>query len=358
MIGLNGITPPPPRDKINKKQVSIRLKLLLVFGILIIVATSILGILSIVISRKAIIEKIETHLIDKASDTAEILNGRINAFFQFAEGIARMPILRDKSASRREIALQLQKEAKFQKEIEALAFVDSKGSSYFGNDNIYHFQEREWFQKSIKGNNFISSPYISKVDSSLVITISVPVYNDVHEIIGVLMCDIYGLCLSDKIKDIVIGETGNCYVIDNKGATIADPDEQFVRNRTSSIEMSKTDSSQISVAEFEKRAINEEKGIGFYTYRGVSKIAAFSKMKMEGWSLIVSAPINEFMRTIQTLQISLISIGVLILLVAVVIIYFIANEMVKPVKSTVLALQGIAQGEGDLTVRLPLHGND
>ncbi|MGP1454271.1 MAG: hypothetical protein ACTTJ7_00690 [Treponema sp.] len=31
-------------------------------------------------------EKIEAHLIDKATDTAEIIDGRVTAMFQFLEG--------------------------------------------------------------------------------------------------------------------------------------------------------------------------------------------------------------------------------------------------------------------------------
>ncbi|MGP1439022.1 MAG: methyl-accepting chemotaxis protein, partial [Treponema sp.] len=81
------ITPLHPRERIlSKKHFSIKFKLLLIFSFLILFSLFILGVLAFFIARKATIEKVETHLLDKAQDTAEILNGRINAFFQFAEG--------------------------------------------------------------------------------------------------------------------------------------------------------------------------------------------------------------------------------------------------------------------------------
>ena len=48
----------------------------------------------------------------------------------------------------------------------------------------------------------------------------------------------------------------------------------------------------------------------------------------------------------------------IILLVTLTFIYFVASTIVKPVRTVVSALQNIAQGEGDLTVRLPTTGND
>ena len=78
-----------------KQRFSIRYKLILIFGLLIALASSVEGLLAIRTARKAVTEKVEAHLIDKAVDTAEIIDGRINTMFQFLEGIARMPVLRD-----------------------------------------------------------------------------------------------------------------------------------------------------------------------------------------------------------------------------------------------------------------------
>ena len=64
------------------------------------------------------------------------------------------------------------------------------------------------------------------------------------------------------------------------------------------------------------------------------------------------------MGTVDALRRSMYGIGGIILIIALVVVYLIAGSLVKPIQSTVSALRGIAQGEGDLTVRLPIHGND
>ena len=83
----------------KKKIVSLRYKLVLLFGLLILSAGVIMGLLAVRTARKAVIEKIEAHLIDKATDVAEIVDGRLSAMMQFIEGLARMPFLRDSSLS-------------------------------------------------------------------------------------------------------------------------------------------------------------------------------------------------------------------------------------------------------------------
>ena len=343
----------------NNKRFSIRLKLLLIFGTLIVVALFMLALISILISRKAVLEKINEHLIDKADSTAQILNTRITSFFHYAEGIARSPVLHSGGDNRRDIVAFLTKEVKRNPDMQLLAFVDRNGVCYLEGGRTLKLQDREWFKESISGKNYISTPYVSRSDSSLIITVSVPIYNDKDEIVGVLMCDISGMWLSERIKDLLVGKTGVCYVIDNQGVTVADPDEEVVRSQENSMEKAKKDASYASMAAFERRAINEkETSIGEFIWENEREIAAFAKIECTGWAVILSAPSFEFLGTISTLQTSMYLVSSFILLISLAIVYIVTTLMVRPIKTTVNALQDIAMGEGDLTVRLPISGND
>ena len=81
-------------------------------------------------------------------------------------------------------------------------------------------------------------------------------------------------------------------------------------------------------------------------------------MKTTGWKVIVAAPVDEFMGAVQILRISLIVLTAIILGAALLLIYLAARYLVIPIQKAVAALRNIAQGEGDLTVRLPVTGND
>ena len=341
-----------------KKRFSIRYKLILIFGLLIALASTIEGLLAVRIARKAVTEKVETHLIDKASDVAEIIDGHVTAFWQFLEGIARLPLFSDTSISNAEKIKLLQKEATFNSDIFELDFSELDGTVH-SIDGDAHIGDREWFQAARSGKPFISEPLLSVTTQKLIQVISVPIYDNNHQIIGVLSADINGLWLSEQIKDIVVGQTGDCSIFGQTGTFIADRDRTLVEKQVNMHEEAKKNAAFRSVAAFIDTAVeSDQSAIGFYEYKDKKKIGSYTTIKTLGWTITVTAPVNEFMGTVNTLQTSMIIIGVVILVIALAIVYLIAGAMVKPVQTAVEALKNIAQGEGDLTVRLPLIGND
>ena len=343
-----------------KKRFSLKNKLIFIFGALITIAAGIEGIFAVRIARKAVTEKIEAHLIDKATDTAEVIDGRISAFFEFLDGIARMPQIRNPSVSMLEKMRLLKNEAMFNSNIRELYITDTKGVVHNLDGSLSSNSTAQWFKATINGKDGITEPYIDTINGNIFVsTCSVPVYDDNQNIIGVLGADIDGLWLTDQIKDVVVGKTGYCYILGETGTDIAYPDTEVVRSMWKTTEKAKTDSSLKSLAAFENMVLETyESFVGFYEYGGVKKIASYATIKTTEWSVIIAAPVNEFMGTVNALRISMFAIGCIILLIAVVVIFFVAQTLIKPIQTTVSALKNIAQGEGDLTVRLPIHGND
>ena len=342
-----------------KKRFSIRYKLILIFGLLIALASTIEGLLAVRTARKAVTEKVETHLIDKATDTAEVIDGRVKAFFQFFEGIARAPILRDPSVSYPEKTAYLKKEAAFNERIHKMDLCDMKGTRYTERGQTLDVSDRDFFIAAAKGKNFVAEPLVSRLDGTFVVVFAVPIYDDNHTIIGVLQATVEASALSHDIEDIVVGESGYCYILGLTGTTIAAKDFARVKAMENIEKMASTDSSLASLAAFEKMAVEiDDPSIGFYEYKGINKIASYATMKTTDWTVVINAPEEEFMGTVNSLRFSMRIIAVIIFFTVLIIVYFIAGAMVKPVLTVVSALQNIAQGEGDLTVRLPVHGND
>ena len=347
-------------DHKNSKRVSIRTKLLVIFGLLIIVAVFMLGLLALTIAKRATTEKVATHLIDKAKDTAEIVDGRIQSLFQFLEGIARMPILSDENATEFEKMRVLKAESAFNDKIEELNLTTLQGKRHTSDGKIIEVGDRDWFRSTMSGKDFFSEPLISRIDNAkLIVVVAVPIYDANRKMVAILAANISGNWLSDVIDDIVVGKTGGCLVINEEGATLAHKEVGIVKSRLNTIKESKTDAKYASLAKFLQHAIStKDSEVGYYDYDGQPFIASFAKIATTGKTVVIRAPYSEFMGTVDSLRRSMYGIGGIILVVALVIVYLVAGGLVKPVKNTVDALQGIAQGEGDLTVRLPIHGND
>ena len=343
----------------TQRRLSLKTKLMLIFGVLLAVASVVEGVLAIYIARKAVSEKVETHLTDKAADVAEIIDGRINAIFQLIEGFSRMPTLIDPAIPYSEKETRLQKEVSFNKQLVQLNLYDLSGVRYTEDGQKVSVADREWFKEAVSGRHFVSEPLISRSLNKLVLIFAVPVYDDTRSLVGVLNAVALADRLSDIIADIVVGKTGECYIIGLTGTIIAHKDKTLVEKMYNPIEEAKNNPQLASSAAFIQHALNTtHSNVGYYDFEGNSYIASNATIKNTGWGVIIRAPVNEFTETLTFLQRSISIMGNTILLLCLVIVYFSARQMVGPVKIAVAALKGIAQGEGDLTVRLPITGND
>ena len=341
------------------KRFSLCSKFMVIFGLLILIVSFILSFLSIRIARKAVVKKVDTHLIDKASATAEIIDGRISIFFQILEDIAREPVLKDPAVPYQDKVDYLQKAISSNEKIEQLNLYGLSGVRTTSDGKIVDVHDREWFKAASSGNKFISEPLLSRSLNKFTIILALPLYDNNRNMLGVLNCVVDAKHLSNIISDIVVGKTGYCFIIGLTGTMIAIKDFDQVTNMTNILKMSETDKKLASLAAFEKTALEHDKpSVGFYEYEGISKIASHAKIKTSGWTVIITAPVNEFMETVNSLRLSLIVLSLIILGGALVLIYLAARYMIRPVQKVVNALRNIAQGEGDLTVRLPIHGND
>ncbi|QOW60627.1 methyl-accepting chemotaxis protein [Treponema pedis] len=342
-----------------KSRFSIKTKLLIIFGLLVAVSILVLGLLTMQLAKKAVTEKVETHLIDKATDTAEIIDGRIMSMFQFLEGVVRAPIFRNSDVSYKEKAVYLKKEAAFNNIIQKMDLCDINGIRYMENGQTIKISDKDFFRRSVNGENFVSEPLTARQDGSFIIVFAVPIYNDNRIVTGCLLASLDAKWLTNIIDDITIGQTGYCDILGLTGTTIASKDFSLVERMENIIKMSEEDRTLASISAFEKMAIdNDKSSVGFYEYKGINKIASYASVKSTGWRVIIFAPVEEFMNTIHTLRSSIYIIGIIILITSLITVFFTSHSMVKPITKVVTALKDISQGEGDLTVRLPLHGND
>ena len=341
------------------KIFSIRTKLTLVFGMLMIVVVIIQGIIAGIIAQKAVIEKVETHMLDKAADVAEIVDAKVTAFLGFIEGVSRSSLLRDPNISYAEKIENLKKEAKFNPRIMEFNITDMDGNCHVFDGRVIKVSDRERFLTAKSGKPFVSEPYVSRTDGTLVNTLSVPVYDENYKVKWVLSADTSGIKLSEDIGGIKVGKTGFPFILGLNGTTIAHQNAELVINQDNFQENAKTDPSFKSLANYAKTVVTEaESSVGYYNLRGLDNIASHATMKTTGWKVVVRAPLKEFLGTVEILRNYMIVVAIILLIIVSIIVYFIARKMVKPLVNVVDALKDISQGEGDLTITLPTNHND
>lgn len=151
----------------TKKRISLSTKLITVFGLLIAVATISEGIFAVRTARSTVTEKIEMHLTDKATDVAEIIDGRIDSLFQFLESIARMPLLQHETLTMQEKARALASEATFNVKLNDFGLCSADGIRYATDGTTISVSDREWFRTAREGKRYVFEPHLSRASKKL-----------------------------------------------------------------------------------------------------------------------------------------------------------------------------------------------
>ena len=341
-----------------KKRFSIKTRMQITFGTLIVVALSLLSVFVLYQSRSAVMEKVTAHLFDKASDTAAILDGEIKQWFEYLDGIASQQILHDNNVSYAEKARILEELSKNEERVIAFVIIDPKGIYHLPDGQLFDVSSQKWFKDSQGGTKkYFSEPFRDIETGKLIAQAVVPIIGKNNTFTGVLAAVFDGYTLSNAIDTITVGKTGGCFILSESGVNIANRNRDLVESQFNAIEAAKTDKSLVNVAAvIEDILKSNTTEIRYYTFMGTQDIASAAVMKTTGWHIVIEAPVKEFLDTINILRIGVIIAALLILLTALVIVSIFSRKLVRPIQNSVPVLQKIAHG--DFTVRLPISGND
>ena len=342
-----------------KRRFSISAKVALLFGLLFLSTGILLEIAAIRISRAAVAAKIEAHLRDNALYIAALLDEQGTEFMKFFQGLARIPELRDESIPFSRKAKDIAKELSFGSNAENITVCDLNGKRYDSSGSVYDVSNMNWYKSAKSGKNAITEPVVTGNTGDLHITFAVPIYDDNKKVVGVLASEVSGLLLCNAMRDIVIGNMGECYVLGPTGTTIAHGDSSMVAKQFNPIKAGESDSTYASMSEFTKTVLNSnESKTGRYVYLGTEYIAANALMKSTGWTVIIKTSAAQAFKDISRMRILLISFFSVTFTIVIIIVLIMSIKMVSPLKKTVSALRKISEGNGDLTVKLSVSGND
>jgi len=93
---------------------------------------------------------------------------------------------------------------------------------------------------------------------------------------------------------------------------------------------------------------------------GIREFVRYDPVKIEGlnWCLITTGTVDEAFGAVASLRNSILVLIAVVIAVVVGLALWITGMLVKPIKDTVAMTKDIAEGEGDLTKRLPVTGKD
>jgi methyl-accepting chemotaxis protein len=211
--------------------------------------------------------------------------------------------------------------------------------------------DRDYFQGAkASGKTTIGDIYRSKTTDKLICVICVPVKSASQEFAGTLGLVLKVEFITDLISGRKIGKTGYGFMTDKNGLFIAHP----VPENILKLDMSKLPGMEAIT----KRMLAGEKGVEEYIFKGVEKIAGFASLTEVNWHVAATQEAAEFLEAVHAIRnLSLIVTLAATVLTIVTVMYF-AGMIVKPLNKAIASLKDIAEGEGDLTMRLDAKSKD
>ena len=188
-------------------------------------------------------------------------------------------------------------------------------------------------------------------------TLAIPLRDLQGKITGVINATLLGGSLSNLVSDMTVGKTGAAYLISSDGIVLGNRQPELLYKDIFT-EVFEHESKEFQ--SFLRSALGSGKSkVSISKINNINYISATSSMRYSGWTLLLMAPVSEFVaENITTLIKTFLLIAAIQLGIAFIIGFFIARRIVKPLNLMIDALRNISRGEGDLTIELPVVGRD
>ncbi|MGL1932761.1 MAG: methyl-accepting chemotaxis protein [Desulfotalea sp.] len=200
------------------------------------------------------------------------------------------------------------------------------------------------------GKVTISDIYKSTVTGDPILVVCAPVEGKDGVFAGVIGLSIKAEIFTELIRNKTVGSSGYAYMINKNGLIIA--------HRNEELEL-KLDATTIpEMASINKAMMAGETGTLNYVFKGDTKMAGYAPVSLNGWSIAVTQKENDYLSASYSIRNFTILIAILSQIVVTIFVFFLARSIVSPIKDAVDSLKDIAEGDGDLTMRLNVKGKD
>lgn len=213
----------------------------------------------------------------------------------------------------------------------------------------YDPRNRPWYllASEQKGKPIITKAYLSTV-GEVVVCLSRSVFLPKNEFIGNMSIEVTLKTLTELIGKSKMGKTGYFMLIQDDGIILADPKHNKFNFKKCS------DTGIPDLAKFEK-STNETMRIVMDNTKYFASIKTIDSLN---WKVVALVPEKEVFGEYYQMVKLILFTGFIILGVFVAAAFFLISRITKSLKKIVKALHNISEGDGDLTVRLPIKGNN
>lgn len=335
---------------------SIGSRIIFSFGLLLLIVCVAFGTVSYFASSKSLIRVLGDTMPKYAMEASLTIRDSIQNHLNILSYMAsseEMRVLQDPNGDYSKAVAMLSKE-KQRLGHESMLLINKNGIAVTDEGKILDMKEHQLFKAAMAGESTVSDPMFNEDRTKIVMAYAVPVVID-GEVSGVLMAVRDGMELSEFAQKIKFGDTGEAFIINKQGRTIAHADTELLKEiiDTRTVDASTTASVLLPARkglltagngsgtseqnvdsvtsatpenadggnnlgfdnfnEVQRKMMNGETGFEEYKYKGVAKVVGFAPISEYGWSVGVAVDKSEMMAEVDNLRTTFIVISVIIL---------------------------------------------
>ncbi|MGF6555956.1 methyl-accepting chemotaxis protein [Pseudomonas sp. S30_BP2TU TE3576] len=213
----------------------------------------------------------------------------------------------------------------------------------------YDPRQRPWYKaaQAKPGKPFRTEAYYWAQDDATYVSTVRTIDNKLGTNGGVVSIDVTLKQLTEIVKQIKLGETGYLMLLENTGTVLVDPKQPEHNFKPLN-----------SLGEGYAQLAKAGKGLVEVELNGERYMANVWPSEQLGWTFIGLIKQNDVMSSATQLTWLIAIIAAVLAVVFAIVGASFASLIVRPIRSVASGLEGIAQGEGDLTQNLQIRGND
>lgn len=296
------------------------------------------------VTRYSTISALEKNILETAELAALAAENMISTYTLTISEMASNPILVDENISAEE------KQSFIQERADAYYMRMGGMADTNGYDAVHgvNISGEPFFQAAVRGNSYMSTPYIDGSDSYLMV--AAPILED-----DIVKSVLYFQCDTDILQSIIdglqIGEEGEAYILDKDGTTIAYVDQETVMSRENVMQEATANPGNEglqTVAAIERKMVAGEVGVErfYYAEDQSNNIQSYAPIAgTDGWSIAVTIDEDEFMRPADYGNLIQIIICVVVCILVIAVSLKVSHSITAPVVKCANRLLTLSKGD-------------
>lgn len=303
---------------------------------------AILGVSSYYNSYNSLKVQIQDNLQSKAGDVSAYIEEFFKRTNTEVEGIAEQAAIQNMNFT--EQTTYLNKRLAESEDYLGFGIVDAQGVAHYLDGTTAELGDRTYIKEAFEGKTSMSDTIISRITNEPVIMIATPIDTTTGEK-ALLLARMDGYFLASVLQDIVVGETGFAFLVNEEGTIQAHPDQKFISEQKNYLTEAEESGNKTGEATAIETLITNDQG--FFEFKhsdGDNRFLGYYTLE-NGWSMGIMAKEKEMFISLMTMRIILIISTFSVLFIGFIVAIFLSRSLSRPIREVVKVSEFIAQGD-------------